>query len=241
MARLRAILSRPWAPVLALIPIINVTYIIFRFCTPINRHSKVPYWILGIILFAGFVLYRILPESLGWLVTHLILSGFAAAFIYKDRNAHSNTFQFDFKRILTYLPWILALLVMMWLVPILLSSRGISIPPNLSEKSRSALNAIVNDDQDSWEKLVHQGEGKYLNNIESFKERLLKNGISFENGYHFVPGRSKTQSTYSTDTGVCHCMEDYIAIGDEIFLLRVVWLDGNDADGFIGFDVIDCY
>ena len=121
-----SILNSKWAVVLAFIPGVNLLYLIFRFLTVSDKRYNVSVWKIGISVFPVWLLYRFVPESWDWLVTHLVLSVIAFLYIQSSRGGYRKRVHLSLNLMVVCGLVLLLLVTSGWWAPIVHEAQSVS-------------------------------------------------------------------------------------------------------------------
>ena len=236
MKKIISILNKPWAPVIVFVPGFNIIYLAFRIFVAVDSSGDVPVWMYSIVVIPGFLLYRFTPDEFGLAVTHLVISGFAALHIFRSRGAYTGKLATKEKILRSFLPLaICAVFLMLINSDRTVYDENVVTTQEIKEKTFEALDALVEDDIEAWNSLIHPEYGAAVKTLTRYKSTLEFDGINFDNGYSYSGQYGTHYTIYDVEDGDAMCMEAYVHIGGKRCFVRTIWQDSSNGSGFIDF------
>lgn len=240
MNLLLRLLNKPWAIALAVVPGVNIALILFRTLVDADNNLRIPFWMYSIVVVPAFFLYRLVPDKYGWLITYFVISGLAAIHIYRSRGAYVGKMASREKVLSNFIPLaicaVLLILGNLWYTP-----------PNdnpvdslaVKEKTLEALDALVENDGEKWNSLIHPVYGTSVKTLSRFKSSLGFDGIDFDNGYSYVNQYGTHFTPYDVEDGNAVCMEAFVYVGGKRCFIKTVWQCSDSGSGFVRFTLIE--
>lgn len=229
-----SILNSKWAVVLAFIPGVNLLYLIFRFLTISDKRYSVSVWKIGVSVFPVWLLYRFVPDSWDWLVTHLALSVIAFLYIQSSRGGYRKHVHLSLNLMVVCGLVLLLLVTSGWWAPIVHEAQSVSA------YAETALIAIVQNDEETWQNSLHPVHGEDLKDLKRAQDEIQHNGIILHNDFHFG-GDGSSISWCDTEFGEAVRVEERVEFGDNVYYLVALYLEDENGSGFIEFEIIDRY
>ncbi len=238
--RIISVLNSKYGIILAFVPIVNIAYLIFRLLFVQTKVDKIPLWYFAIIAVPAVVLYNILPGKWGWCVTHLIISCIAAFYMYKSRGAYMGKMAPREKMLRNFIPLAIfaALLILgnLWYAPHNDNPVDSSV---VKEKTLEALDALVENDSEKWNSLIHPVYGTSVKTLSRFKTSLEFDGINFDSGYSYVNQYGTHFTPYDVEDGNAMCMEAFVYVGGKRCFIKTVWQCSDSGSGFVRFTLVE--
>lgn len=232
MNKLIQILNQRWSIILAFIPGINLAYLIFRFLICIEQTHRVSIWMVGLVAAPICFLYHIFPDTLNWLVTHLILSAIAALMIEKSRGGYYAHFRFSKDAIFFLTVFGIVGIVLIRCLPLVTNANQVS------NKTESALHAIVQNDEHTWQTLFHPEYGTELMDLQEFKRALQSNNILIAEDFRYGVGRTAA-SKEKVEEGSAIGLDALIVSNGTKYRVSVIYQETESGSGFVDFRIIN--
>lgn len=235
MQKIINLLNQKWALLFAFVPGINVLYLFFRFFTVHDKSYNFFLLVIGLAVLPGSVLYHVLPDSWNWVITHLMISAITVFVMHKSRGAYRQKFSFPFS------PEAIAPIIV---AVMFISTSGQWVPsiPQQNVAGRNiniALDAIIQDDRDAWQALIHPVYGTALLDLERFQQDLNADGIVLGESFS-VEGRTAIVD-YHVEDGDAVEVEKLIETRDEIYRVTAVYQTSENGSGFIIFKIKEAF
>lgn len=238
MQKLVKFLNKKWSILIAFIPVVNILYLVFRFLSIRSKRYNISIWSFVVVV-PLCLLYLFVPENWDWVVTHLIVSGIVAVIMEKSRGGYELPIRFHMRWevILICSVFVFIAGVNIWYAPYL------SMADTAIEYARKAVDAIVYDDEETWQELIHPVYGTELTNLDAIQSSLKKVITEELSSNNYDLGKTAS-SKYDVSDGEAVSVAIDLKISIDTFdfnryEVTVIYQESENGKGIIDIEILD--